>query len=245
MASLSLKSFAWHRVSNGFRVVQPKPSGPETIFANGGRAIRYFPFAHADNLHAIFARVQTSADLLRFIEKFGPLTQSGYDQLPRDAKDLLHQINSTPRVDLKGDYGERQLKIFDYIDHIDQVYVDLGEDVETDLKEADFFRRCLNNLGNPKNIQSILSERSHTFWLVPVPVSSAKHGLELQVRFNNLLEGLRFQLFQKLSGEAHIKSCAHCGQWFEVGPGLRRSDARFCSDRCRLLYNSAKRSNGK
>jgi hypothetical protein len=60
-----------------------------------------------------------------------------------------------------------------------------------------------------------------------------------------LLHALWLELGQALSGDISIRKCAHCGGWFEVGPGSgRREDAKFCSDAHRIAFNSRKRSTG-
>jgi hypothetical protein len=61
-----------------------------------------------------------------------------------------------------------------------------------------------------------------------------------------LLHGLWLEFGQALSGDVSIKKCAHCGGWFEVGPGTgRREDAKFCCDDHRIAFNSRKRSKGR
>lgn len=61
-----------------------------------------------------------------------------------------------------------------------------------------------------------------------------------------LLHGLWLEFGQALSGDISIKKCAHCGGWFEVGPGTgRREDAKFCCDDHRVIFNSRKRSTGR
>jgi hypothetical protein len=61
-----------------------------------------------------------------------------------------------------------------------------------------------------------------------------------------LLHGLWLEFGQALSGEVSIKKCAHCGGWFEVGPGTgRREDAKFCCNDHRVVFNSRKRSKGR
>jgi hypothetical protein len=70
---------------------------------------------------------------------------------------------------------------------------------------------------------------------------------DLRLRFRPacLLDALWLQFAQRITGDATVRQCQHCGQWFEVGPGTgRRLDARFCSDKHRISFNSAKRTKG-
>jgi hypothetical protein len=226
MLNLSLKTFSWHRVSSGYCVNRSKVTRRERIFANDGLQVRYFPFANADNLFAIFARLKSKSDLLAFVHNFGPPTHRGFDKNTREPEPKLEKIE------------------------VDDRYVcdraGAGEDVEADLTEAAWFQWCLANSGNPSRIRSIIEARTLNFTLLRViPGSSPEAGLELRITPPDFLAALQFQLFQKLSGDAVGKFCPHCGEWFEVGPGSdRRFDAKFCSDRHRVLFNSAKRSRG-
>lgn len=241
MAGLSLKSFAWRRVSNGYRLIEKSPHS-ERIFANSGREVRYLPFAQADNLYAIFAQVRTKDDLLNFVTNYGPLTSGGFNKEPREPEDMPLEIDLKP---LTHGYTEEHFKISDQIDQLAWNYDIGGEEVEEDLKEAARFRRWLSTVGNSKDVRSLIGEKRYIFILEPMPAATAKNGFELRVSPGDFSDALRFQLFQKLTG-ADIRSCEHCGEWFEVGAGTgRRKDAKFCSDQHRILANSAKRSTGR
>jgi hypothetical protein len=73
-----------------------------------------------------------------------------------------------------------------------------------------------------------------------------KKSLRWELRPSTLLDGLWLQFGQAVTRGAHIRTCAHCGEWFETGAGTgRRLDAKFCSDQHRTAYNSLKRSREK
>jgi hypothetical protein len=58
-----------------------------------------------------------------------------------------------------------------------------------------------------------------------------------------LLDALWLQLAQALSGGAQFRQCEKCKIPFPVGgKSGRRLVARFCSDKCRIEFNSLKRS---
>jgi len=45
------------------------------------------------------------------------------------------------------------------------------------------------------------------------------------------------------SGSASLRGCWNCHEPFVAGPkGNRRGDAKFCSDKCRIEFNSLQRS---
>jgi hypothetical protein len=237
MLNLSLKTFSWHRVSSGYCVVQLKSVRSERIFANEGPTFSYFPFANADNLFAVFARLKSKSDLLGFVHNFGPLTYRGFDNTPRESRKPIVE-----KVELQVEYAS-EAPPFSMSDGLCKNSFGSGEDVADDLEEAAWFRRCLDNNGNPSRIRSIIEARTLNYRLCEVvPGSSTEAGLELRIKPGFFLQALQFQLFQNLSSSAVGKFCRQCGIWFRVGPGLRRSDSKFCSDEHRVLFNSAKRS---
>jgi hypothetical protein len=56
-----------------------------------------------------------------------------------------------------------------------------------------------------------------------------------------LLDALWLQLAQALSGGAEFRQCEQCNIQFPVGGKGRRLVARFCSDKCRIDFNSLQR----
>jgi hypothetical protein len=62
----------------------------------------------------------------------------------------------------------------------------------------------------------------------------------LQYRATTLLYALWIQLINALTGEREFRDCLHCGRPFEVGPGERRLDAKFCTDEHRIRFNRRK-----
>jgi hypothetical protein len=57
-----------------------------------------------------------------------------------------------------------------------------------------------------------------------------------------LLDALWLQLAQALSGGTQFRRCEKCNIPFSVGGKGRRLVARFCSDKCRIDFNSLQRS---
>jgi hypothetical protein len=60
-----------------------------------------------------------------------------------------------------------------------------------------------------------------------------------------LLDALWLQLAQALSGGTQFRRCEQCNIPFPVGGKGRRLVARFCSAKCRIDFNSLKRSRGE
>jgi hypothetical protein len=64
-------------------------------------------------------------------------------------------------------------------------------------------------------------------------------GMRFKVSPVSLLDALWLQLVQSKS---NFRECLQCAKPFEAGVGGRRADAKFCSDKCRIKYNSLQRS---
>jgi hypothetical protein len=83
MADILIDS-EWYKDAKGFRLVPwnsldssaQRPG--DCIVANGGKWIPYRPLERFDSLYVVFANVKTSAELLEFINNFGPLTPVGF-----------------------------------------------------------------------------------------------------------------------------------------------------------------------
>lgn len=70
------------------------------------------------------------------------------------------------------------------------------------------------------------------------------NGMRLKVLPTCLLDALWLQLAQvKSRGSANFRECLRCRNLFMAGASAdRRADAKFCSDECRIEFNSLKRS---
>jgi hypothetical protein len=125
----------------------------------------------------------------------------------------------------------------------------VGERISRTLELAQTVRDLLSdNRNRPKLLAALFGVDGKPIgrllvWLVS---DEATGALRLRLAPPNLLEALWLQLAQKILGNATVKTCIHCGKWFEVGPGTgRRLDAKFCSDEHRILHNSKKRTTEK
>jgi hypothetical protein len=67
----------------------------------------------------------------------------------------------------------------------------------------------------------------------------------VKMRPTRLIDALWLQLAQGITGGGW-RECPQCQKWFSVGGrGGMRVVAKFCSDQCRIDFNSRKRSQGK
>lgn len=79
--------------------------------------------------------------------------------------------------------------------------------------------------------------------LAPDPTTGA---WKLRLEPPSLLDAIWLQLGQAITSDADLRLCALCGNPFEAGgKSGRRADAKFCSDECRINYNSLKRSHAQ
>jgi hypothetical protein len=77
-------------------------------------------------------------------------------------------------------------------------------------------------------------------WLAPDPTTGA---WKLKLEPPSLLDAIWLQFGQAITSDAVLHFCAQCGNTFEAGgKSGRRADAKFCSDECRIEFNSRKRS---
>jgi hypothetical protein len=66
----------------------------------------------------------------------------------------------------------------------------------------------------------------------------------LSMRCDSLLGGIQVQAVQSILGGRKLVQCVECSTWFEVGPGARRSLAKFCSPRCKDTFHNRRKKEG-
>jgi hypothetical protein len=117
-----------------------------------------------------------------------------------------------------------------------QSVIQFADDLRTFLRYVEGERSALPSLMDREHLRLAPMEAA----LVIDPISGAP-----RMRFvpKSLVGAIWIQLGQILAGGARVRSCAHCGNWFEHGPTTtRRLDSRFCSDEHRIASNSLRRS---
>lgn len=104
------------------------------------------------------------------------------------------------------------------------------------------FSLDLDNAGQ----QSSLKSRAHrTQEVTMVGVDLVCHGSgrpTLVLRPQTLLDAMLVQLAQIAGTGGALRECQQCSTYFETGADNKRSDAKFCSDRCRGRFNYERRA---
>jgi hypothetical protein len=62
-----------------------------------------------------------------------------------------------------------------------------------------------------------------------------------KIKPHTLIHALRWQVGLTLAGDAKIRECRYCGEWFKAGYGpvrLGREDATFCTHEHQVLFNN-------
>jgi hypothetical protein len=103
-----------------------------------------------------------------------------------------------------------------------------GDVVEAIIKEAESMAQALRGGGVSRMMTKFNA------WIV-----ADQTGMRFKVSPTSLLDAIWLQFVQSKS---KFRECLQCGELFMHGVGARRGDAKFCSDECRIKYNSLERS---
>jgi hypothetical protein len=77
-------------------------------------------------------------------------------------------------------------------------------------------------------------------------IVNARTGrIEKRILPQTLLQALWLQFVYAPIGVAKLKTCLFCGEQFRAGKGSRRQDAKFCSRKHQIQFNSLARSDPK
>lgn len=180
---------------------------PARIAPCGEQKLSYEPMKN-DELFLRFANVETPEDLLLFVSRFGPLTDSvdkaGYE--PVD--EILRHSNAFRSWLSQGAQTERALNNW-------------AGKAGRRLGSLDIFIVRDPAIGAPR------------FQYRPPHLLSA-----LWLQLMRGLGAGRAEGRNHAAGEREYRECLYCGNWFEVGAGSgRRLDAKFCLDEHRILFN--------
>jgi hypothetical protein len=121
-----------------------------------------------------------------------------------------------------------------------------GELVNGALVHAEAIRELLadSSSGDGRHRLAVIGQANPFAGLVvSLDIDPADTSLRLRLAPASLLDALWLQAVQELSSGATVRQCRHCGHWFETGARTgRRLDAKFCSDKHRIAFNSLKRA---
>jgi hypothetical protein len=231
--------FELRRYAEGYELVPDKSSQPESppgqmIEPRGRALIPSPPFEKFDTLYRVFADVRTQDDLIAFVNRFGLLSTSSDSifEMLREAqffRDLLSCKRRSQKAVAACFESQRRVKL---AATYEKVNVKLPPNAE--MWE---WQMMVGNLVGLDDIHQFVGRVE----LVPDPVK----GIQMRITTHTLIGALWWQLARKLSGEAKIRQCRHCGEWFEAGTGAaRRADAEFCSKGHKVRFFSLRRTRG-
>jgi hypothetical protein len=206
----------------GFHVTDGVSLNDSTLFHESGRVIRnggllqqYEP-AKIPGLLDRFLDVRTPADILRFLQFYGPLTREGFS---------VEGGDSFPDVDGGLSFYSHE-----------------GEALDIGIDRAGWFRDLLSAKPRPAKVARILEQfklEPYTVQIIP----DQKSGMRMKFRPDDLLGFLTLSVLHRMRGSNLYSACLECGEFFAKGIKTgRRSDAQFCSDQHRVNFNSSKRS---
>ena len=206
--------FEWSRDAKGYSLEAGR------IVDNGGKRLAYRPLDEFPTLYNVFAKTPHSPKgLLDFVQKFGRLTLDTHDR----------------------PHGDDVRKVLGDIEIISAVLEMLrGRKLPKDQQGGPFEYTASTDIG-PVVVRGGVPLRGKlSAWLAPDPTTGA---WKLKLQPPSLLDAIWLQFGQAVTGDADLRFCAQCGNPFEAGGRSgRRADAKFCSDECRINYNSLKRS---
>jgi hypothetical protein len=77
---------------------------------------------------------------------------------------------------------------------------------------------------------------------VRVLLNHEKDGMMVHIVPDNLLAAMWLQCARVLTDNPSFRACENCGKWFELSSDARRSDTKYCSDKCKVAaYRTKKR----
>ena len=110
-----------------------------------------------------------------------------------------------------------------------------GDEIPRLLDEAASMKECFKSRGRHSGLMADLT--------ASLSIDHKKGTVSVEITPVRLLDALWLQLGQALSDSSKWRQCGHCRGSFPVGGNSgRRSDARFCTDECRIKFNSLERS---
>lgn len=78
----------------------------------------------------------------------------------------------------------------------------------------------------------VFNDRANLSCLFPVRLP--ENLLTFRIRVSTLLNVLWVQFADAVAHDKTYRQCEHCGNEFEIAPGVNRNDKAFCSDSCRV-----------
>lgn len=212
-------AFEWQRDRKGYRFDSGERD-ERRIVRNGGPLEKYNPLEISGMLK-IFSNATTDEKLLAFVNAYGPLTKAG-NQVER-RKGSRVRVRDGKRMEMTD--------------------IHIGDDVKELRKHVVWFKAVLGDGRSKGEIPKTLSIRPKPLKIAQTRLMVTRGLLRIEFSPDALLDALRLQLALLLTEDHKRAECRYCHQPFPIGVGTgKRSDAEFCSDQHRILFNSRKRT---
>jgi hypothetical protein len=198
----------------------------------------YEPLKECTGLFRTFADLSTdAAAMLDFANRYGPLGGRWDDLL--SWKEAIVQMNFVVTVwEALATENWTRLRSF-----LSKIPAEMMFRPKIDAKRAsdgELVNACVYLLYHEvasRTFAWIFGDLPH---LPTMPVTlwhSQAKRLVLKLSPPSLLHAMYLQLANAIRGNKRYQQCEACGRWFELAPGLNRSDRQTCSDSCRVkLY---------
>jgi hypothetical protein len=215
--------FRWAVDDAGYALERYASDDPDKgVIQMQGPKLRWLnPMIHRHLFMEFAFLEQTPEACLGFASKFGLLTW------PQTA--LYDPSPSSPGIEpiLTIPTGESLRHWYSTILEMAELVVDWEDGILDRRLEADWF--------DSAQVDSFLA------------IDPADGEVKLCFRPGNLHDAIKFQFFQAVSDGARWRQCSSpkCDNWFRIGTGHHRADAKTCSNRCRYDLNNMRRAAGK
>jgi hypothetical protein len=105
---------------------------------------------------------------------------------------------------------------------------------------------CQLGSSNPRQAWKQFGNQEHDLAISFTPVIAMQGPLApplFLLRYTSLFDAIEFQAVQSILGGRMPMQCLECSTWFEIGGGgRRRSQAKFCSRRCKDRFHNRLKS---
>jgi hypothetical protein len=240
-----LINFEWEVDRAGYEF----SAASNSIVRRNGRVESIWPLNFHSTLYLQFAQLSHDPHYLpspqqftEFMGNFGPITERGHS-VGENFLDLAMRVLYMRRLIEVEQTNPRELLGFD------------TRSTERRETEMEIWKEALEKIPLTEGHLE-LPTRPEDGWSEPVNAAAAVRAIlrpgppdgrpVLSLVPNSLWDAMLLQFHQNISGGGQLKACAWCGGWFEVGgPAGKRTDARFCSDECRVHSHLSKKKGTK
>jgi hypothetical protein len=104
----------------------------------------------------------------------------------------------------------------------------------------DIIRRCELSRDNPREAFRQFGKEDKQLFGVELYLSTKgpNSPATIDVRGTSLFNAIELQAVQSILQGRRSHQCIECSRWFEIGVGARRSQAKYCSTRCKDSYHN-------